>query len=54
MDAAKIRSAFANLALAVFVVSTSIGGFLWNTWAGFVALGITSGIAAIFLGADYE
>jgi hypothetical protein len=54
MDAKQVRSAFANLALAVFVVSTTIGGFMWKDWAGFVALGLTSGISAIFLGADDE
>lgn len=54
MTAKQIRYVSANIALALFVISTSIGFFIYREWLGFVALGITSGIAAIFLGADEE
>lgn len=52
MDVEQLRSIFAYLALGTFVVATAVGGFLWEPWAGFVALGLTSGLAALFLGAD--
>lgn len=54
MDVSQMRSATANLALLGFVIFTSLGAFQYETWVGFVILGLTSGIAALFLGADAE
>lgn len=54
MEQVDLRRALANLALAVFVLSTSVGFFLLVPWAGLVALGLTSGVAAFLLGADAE
>lgn len=48
------RRVLANVLLAVFVLSTTVGFFLLVPWAGFVALGVTSGIAAFLLGSDTE
>lgn len=52
MELETARRALAYLLLFTFVVSTSVGGFMYETWAGFVALGLTSGVAAYLLGAE--
>ncbi|MGW8179492.1 MAG: hypothetical protein ACWGQW_12145 [bacterium] len=52
MSAEDLRSAIAWIALAGFVMFTSIGAFLVEPWIGFVALGLTCGIAAYLVGAD--
>ena len=50
LDAA--RRALAYLLLLIFVVSTTVGGFMYETWVGYIALGLTSGVAAYLLGAE--
>lgn len=52
MSVENLRPAIAWIALAGFVVFTSIGMFMYEFWTGFVALGITSGIAALLVGDD--
>jgi hypothetical protein len=53
MDSDRFRFFFAYLALFTFVVSSTVGFFMLETWAGFVALGVSSCIAALLLGTDY-
>lgn len=52
MELDTARRFLAYLLLFIFVASTTAGGFLYETWAGFVALGLTSGVAAFLLGAE--
>lgn len=54
MELVTLRRSMAFLLLFTFVVSTTIGFFILVTWAGFVSLGITSGIAAYLLGSEAE
>lgn len=48
------RVVLANVLLAAFVICPAIGFFMLAPWAGFVAFGVTSGVAAFLLGADTD
>lgn len=52
MELVILRRAVAYILLTTFVLSTSAGFFMYEGWMGFVALGVTSGIAAFLLGSD--
>jgi hypothetical protein len=52
MELDTARRALAYILLLIFVASTTAGGFMYETWTGFVALGLTSGVAAYLLGAE--
>ena len=54
MESVDLRRSLANIGLVVFVLSTSTGFALLAPWAGFVAFGITSGVAAFLLGTTTE
>ena len=54
MSAKLLRSVAAWVLLAVFVVSTSVGAFIYDVSLGFVVLGLSSGIAAYLIGSDSE
>lgn len=54
MELDTARQTLAYILLLIFVVSTTVGGFMFETWTGFVALGLTSGIAAYLLGSGEE
>ena len=54
MELITLHRVAAYLGLLVFVASTTIGFGMHEAWMGFVALGLTSGVASFLLGLSVD